>query len=164
QDFDLAAHAAEVFGGTPPSPVALDNTVTFYRDRAPLRFAGTVAEPIPVPRRQVRYPLAMNVYPTVDNLLVGIEYADHLSAAKPPDALLPILGTGLTDPSVAPRAMAVMDPVEEALVVSLAGRRRSYPTPESLDAWFAGTAAEHPDRVSVTDRGGQYTYAGLDAA
>lgn len=164
QDFDLAAYAEQVFGGRPAGPLAVDNSATFYAHRFPLVFEGCQVDPLPVPRRQLRYPLGMHVQADGHRYLVGTESLDRFADGGPGMCLETVLRAGLADPDRLAARIPLLDRVPAARSASPRDPAPTTALPASLPAWFASVAREHSSRLAVTDSCGSWSYAELHAA
>ena len=164
RQFDLTAHAAEVFDNRRVSPLLMDNVITFYRKQVPLQLAGCVVDALFVPRQQVRYPMAVNILDDGAGYVVGFEYVEQLADVRPLACLEAVLRTSITAPETPLDEIGVLEPDEDSRLDRLLNQHRTYPVQASLDAWLSDTVRRHPDRVAVSDSAGAWTYAELDSA
>lgn len=164
QDFDLASHASTVFRENAPSPVAVDNAATFYHERYPLRFAGCVAEPLPLSRDLIRYPLGLHIQAVDERYLIGMEYLERLAPADPIACFEQVLRAGLAEPDRRPLDLPVVDPDRDEQIDRLVNDGGELTVSPPLDAWFTEVVRRHQHRVAVTDDRGEWTYTELDQA
>jgi amino acid adenylation domain-containing protein len=161
QDFDLAAHTTEVFDN-PPTGLGLASTFTYYKESLDLAFDGCRVEQLPLDRRQVMFPLTVNVEDVAGGPWLHVEYADRLAAARPVQLLESILDSVTAGPAVPLTDVRAVGPAEQRRLEALVNDARSYPTAPSIAALVEATAARHPERIAVQDGARTRTYRELD--
>ncbi|MGW2339169.1 non-ribosomal peptide synthetase [Streptomyces sp. NPDC001661] len=167
QNFDVAASAGEVCPRAAGGILGADSAFTYYKEPLQLRLAGCDIEWIVQPRRQVKYPLSMNVEDFGATFTVNVECSHEQWATDPLTVLRTVLDhvrdqptIPLTDiPALAPDAAADLD-----RLVNPHTARPVLPVEPSLDAWFTQVARRYPDRTAVSLGGERLTYAALEEA
>ncbi|MFG2114038.1 amino acid adenylation domain-containing protein [Streptomyces sp. NPDC048718] len=164
QGFDLGAHAREVSAGLAGGLLSTDNTFTYYKEPLFFRLDGATVESLPLPRRQVKYPLSMNVEDFGTAFVINAECSDEQWLTDPLGVMRHVLTVVAEDPKRRIEEIPALSAEAErelfALVNPDAGGE-PFEVPPSLAAWFERTAREHPERVAVRDRDEQLTYAEL---
>ncbi|WNI30980.1 amino acid adenylation domain-containing protein [Streptomyces sp. ITFR-6] len=164
QSFDLGAHAREVSTRLAGGLLSTDNTFTYYKEPLRFRLDGATVESVPLPRRQVKYPLSMNVEDSGTAFVLNAECSDEQWRTDPLSVMRHVLTVVAQDPKRRIEEIPALSVEAErelfALVNPDAGGE-PFEVPPSLAAWFERTARAHPQRIAVRDRGEELTYAEL---
>lgn len=164
QGFDLGAHAREVSPRLAGGLLSTDNTFTYYKEPLRFRLDGATVESVPLPRRQVKYPLSMNVEDFGTAFVLNAECSDEQWRTDPLGVMRHVLTVVAQDPKRRIEEIPALSAEAErelfALVNPDAGGE-PFEVPPSLAAWFERTAREHPQRIAVRDRDEELTYAEL---
>ncbi|WP_045748562.1 AMP-binding protein, partial [Actinoplanes rectilineatus] len=158
QDFDLTAHAAEVFDN-PPARLTVASTFTYYKEALEVPLTGCTVEPLSLDRGQVMFPLTVNVEEHDERIWLHVEHSHQLEAARPVDLLTAVLDAVTAGPAVPLSEVCAVGPAELARIDGLS-RVAEFATPPSLAAAFASAVSRHADRNAV----GDWTYRELDEA
>lgn len=161
QDFDLTAHATEVFGRTTDRLLAVDNAFTYYRQALGFSIEGAEVVRLDVPRRFLKYPITVNIENNPDGFVLVADYLPRLAAARPLECLRHVLDRAAADIDVALDELTVLDAVRAAELDAMINDHRTFTTLESLPDWFDAVVAEHPDAVAVADGAVTLTYREL---
>lgn len=167
QLFDLTANATEVIGAA--GGTTFGATFTYYRESLTLRLGGVAAVSLPLRRRQISYPLTLNVEHGPDRVLGHLEYADALASAQPERLLRNLLDQVVSEECPRPAEIRAVSAEHERELVSLCGAAgeasretgRGLAQYQTVTAAVIAAAAVHSDRVAVTDPEGSWTYATL---
>jgi amino acid adenylation domain-containing protein len=167
QLFDLTANAAEVLDGG--GGTTFGSTFTYYREPLTLRIGGVPVVSLPLHRRQISYPLTLNVEHGPDRVLGHLEYADELAPAQPERLLRTLLDQVVSDDCPRPAEIRAVSAAHERELIALC--RGSLDAPRDTGRGLAhhqtvtgaviAAAAAHLDRVAITDHEGSWTYSTL---
>jgi len=161
QDFDLTAHAREVFDGRPPALLSVDNVFTFYKQPLGFQLPDSTVRRLTVPRVVVKYPLSLTVENDGDDLTLIADIAPGTEPMRPVECYRHLLDQLSRDPGTRLDRMGLLDDVAAAEVDALVNTGRPVPAPASLDGWLDEVAARQPDRIAVEDDSTKITYGEL---
>jgi amino acid adenylation domain-containing protein len=163
QDFDLTAHAAQVFAGQRPAMLAVDNAFTYYKQALGFTLDGRPVEWVDVPRRFVKYPLSITVENAEGTFRIIADVAHTIAASRPVECYRTILGQVADRPDRTLDSITLLDRAGRRRVDELLNERRHVDPGPSLAETLAEVARRQPDRPAVTDERGTLTYAELVA-
>jgi len=165
QDFDLAAHAVEVFDGRRPPVPVLDNVFSYYRLSLDLELPGVTVRRFTVPRGEAKYPLSITVENSADDQLTLIaDLGTDVVPGRPLDCYRHVLDQ-VSDNFELPLADVTLldETARDRLDILLNPHGTVSGAAPSVSHAFDAVAQRYPNRPAVADEHGEIRYADLAA-
>ena len=162
EDFDLSAHAREVFARTCAAQSRPSTSFTFYRQRLSLQLPDYEFSAIELNRSRLIVPFMANVEGNSGGYTYHIQSSPCVSQSRPQDVLRTVLEYVAARPQARLSDVPWLSPAELRRINELCGPRADFTTSPSLAQSFEAQVQRTPHSVAVVYEDGSYTYDELN--